>query len=91
MTDQSGFDISWIDGGAEPSHPANLGYPHGIDLDISGDARNRCHVTLPYPAKRIGKYVVRCLSCAVSVICTTAGRVDDPRSITIACRAPWED
>lgn len=78
--------VKWIDGGREPQCTPNPAYPSGIDLDSSGGASKTCTVSLPYPAKRIGSYVVECPVCGAKTMCTTAGRVDDPRSIKVACR-----
>jgi hypothetical protein len=77
--------IEWIDRGLEPTQPANPAYPNGITVDVSNGARAACLVTLPYPAKRIGAYAIRC-ECGASVAVTTAGRRDDPRSVKIACK-----
>lgn len=78
------FDISWIDHGREPQCTPNPRFPEGIDLDFSG-GKPSCTTLLPYPAKRCGLYVVKCNLCGFSAACTTAGRPDDPRSITIPC------
>lgn len=43
-------------------------------------------IDLPYPAERCGVYLVTCDKCGYSAAITTAGRVDDPRSVTIPCR-----
>jgi hypothetical protein len=80
------FDIHWEDKYAEPQVKPNPAYPNGIDLDGSRGAEIACKVALPYPAKRIGVYVVRCKLCGYSIGVTTAGRPDDPRSITVACK-----
>lgn len=78
--------VKWIDGKREPQCAPNQAYPNGIDLDASGGAVKACKVDLPYPAKRIGSYVVECPVCGAKTMCTTAGRTDDPRSIKVACR-----
>jgi hypothetical protein len=78
--------IVWKDRGLEPREQPNPEYPEGIDLDISGGVTPACVVTLPYPARRIGLYLVECELCGVRVACTTAGRPDDPRSVKIACK-----
>jgi hypothetical protein len=83
---ESRFDIKWKDAGREPQSTPNPAYPNGIDLDASKGAAVTCVVALPYPAQRCGAYVVACLICGIKVACTTAGRVDDPRSIRVACR-----
>lgn len=81
------FDIRWLDGRAEPQCKPNPAYPDGIDLDVSGGAAHSCETPLPYPAKRIGSYVVTCKVCGTRTACTTAGRPDDPRSLKVPCRA----
>lgn len=78
--------VQWIDGEREPQCAPNPAYPNGIDIDVSGRADKTCTVALPYPAKRIGSYVVECPVCGARTGCTTAGRADDPKSIKVACR-----
>lgn len=79
------FHIEWRDSGDEPQCPADPDYPEGIDLDLSLGVAQSCICALPYPAKRIGGYVVTCKICGYRGGCTTAGRADDPRSIKVAC------
>lgn len=80
------FKIEWIDGARDPQCLPNPSYPNGIDIDVSRGREKTCTVALPYPAKRIGAYVVTCETCGFRAGCTTAGRPDDPRSIKIPCR-----
>jgi hypothetical protein len=80
------FTVEWIDGGREPQNPPDPRYPDGIDLNIAGNNPVRCTVELPYPARRCGQYVVECTKCKFIGMITTAGRKDDPRSVTVACR-----
>jgi hypothetical protein len=80
------FTLHWIDAGKEPACPSDPAYPDGIDLDVSSGSEPTCKVPLPYPAKRIGSYVIGCNLCGIKVICTTAGRRDDPRSIRVRCQ-----
>jgi len=80
-----GFKITWLDSGLEPRCAPNPNYPNGIDVDVSDGALKTCRVELPYPAKRIGRYRVECEKCGIKAECTTAGRPDDPTSITIGC------
>lgn len=85
------FIIEWNDSGREPQCATNPKYPDGIDL---GDARSlepSCKVMLPYPALRCGFYVVRCRLCEMSIAITTAGRADDPRSVTLPCILPPQE
>ncbi len=78
--------IEWIDKGREPQCAPDPAYPTGKDLDCSTVLRPSCRTDLPYPAKRCGLYVVTCEECGMSVACTTAGRPDDPRSLTMPCK-----
>jgi hypothetical protein len=80
------FDIEWIDGGREPRCAPDPTYPSGKDVVITTE-EPFCLVSLPYPAKRCGAYVVRCQKCGLSIAATTAGRADDPRSLTMPCKA----
>jgi hypothetical protein len=87
---QENFTIEWTDHEREPKCAPDPEYPDGIDIDVSGNAERKCKVVLPYPAKRCGVYIVRCKICGSSAACTTAGRIDDPRSITIPCKISGE-
>jgi hypothetical protein len=78
--------IDWIDQRLEPKNKADPRYPDGIDLDCSAGAANTCLVKLPYPARRIGYYVITCKHCGLTGMVTTAGRSDDPRSIKMKCK-----
>ena len=79
------FAIEWIDGSREPSCAPDPAYPAGIDLDCSAGLPS-CSTELPYPAKRCGVYLVECLTCHLRIGVTTAGRADDPKSLTMACK-----
>jgi NifB/MoaA-like Fe-S oxidoreductase len=78
--------IEWIDSGREPKCDPDPNYPNGIDVNGTLPGERSCKVDLPYPAKRCGLYVVTCSKCGIRVATTTAGRPDDPRSITIPCK-----
>lgn len=80
--------ITWIDRGREPQSPPNPEYPDGVDVDVTAGANGEktCKVDLPYPAKRCGMYVIHCKTCDWITAVTTAGRPDDPRSVTIPCK-----
>ena len=80
------FEITWYDAGREPRVAPNPLYPDGVDVDLMGPFETGCKVSVPYPAKRIGSYRLWCKLCNVHVAVTTAGRSDDPRSITIPCK-----
>lgn len=79
-------DVLWVDGGREPKEEPDPDYPKGIDLDMTGTQQSSCTVSLPYPARRIGYYVVVCSRCLLRVSITTAGRPDDPRSARLPCQ-----
>lgn len=78
--------VTWIDGHREPQCPSDPNYPKGVDLDVSAGAQRTCKTQLAYPAKRCGRYTIVCEICGLTVAVSTAGRADDPRSITLACR-----
>lgn len=78
--------IEWVDGGREPQCSPNPSFPEGIDLDCSSGAELACTYDLPYPAKRCGYYLITCKVCGFKAGATTAGRPDDPRSITMPCK-----
>ena len=78
--------IKWFDSGHEPKGQPNPDFPRGYDIDVSHGAEHSCFIDLPYPAKRIGHYYIKCRVCGAKVLCTTAGRVDDPKSVRMACK-----
>lgn len=84
MRTKGQFKIQWIDRGREPQCVPDLRFPNGVDIDVSC-GKPACKAILPYPAKRCGYYYVECLKCGTNAIVTTAGRIDDPRSITLPC------
>lgn len=80
--------VIWNDAGREPQCAPDPEYPNGKDLDMTPflqDGWPTCKVDLPYPAKRCGVYMVEC-ECGLTVAVTTAGRPDDPRSVTVGCK-----
>ena len=79
------FEIDWIDRRRNPRSPPDPRYPEGMDICIAAGDGPTCSTLLGYPARRCGYYVVRCLRCGLTVTCTTAGRPDDPRSLTVNC------
>lgn len=74
----SDFLVEWVDAGPEPQCAPNPKYPDGIDLDGTAGREPFCYMALPYPARRCGHFVLRCRTCKMSVVVTTAGRPDDP-------------
>lgn len=80
----SNLEVTWIDHGREPKCEPNPDFPEGQDIDISF-GRPSCSVDLPYPAERCGVFIVKCDVCGLSLGLTTAGRPDDPRTVTVPC------
>lgn len=85
MEPKSRFYVRWIDAGREPQNPPNPAHPDGVDIDASKGEGPACSTPLPYPARRIGAYVVACETCGARALVTTAGRPDDPRSLRMSC------
>lgn len=83
---QNRHRVTWVDGRAEPKCAPNPAYPTGIDVDLSTPDADACAITLKYPAKRIGRYEIECAECGGKFAVTTAGRPDDPRSVTVPCK-----
>jgi hypothetical protein len=83
------WKLEWVDRGVEPQCAPDPDYPNGKDVDFSKwcvDGWPTCRLDLPYPAKRCGAYLIECLACGMTVAVTTAGRADDPRSVTVGCK-----
>lgn len=81
--------VEWLDSGREPECEPNPDYPEGKVIGIppaGAEGSPVCVVDLPYPAKRIGAYIVTCSKCGWRVAITTAGRVDDPKRLILECR-----
>lgn len=78
--------VTWVDSGREPTEKPDPRYPTGMVVDMAREALAVCTIDLPYPAKRCGHHHVKCSLCGLSVAITTAGRVDDPCKVRLACR-----
>lgn len=79
------WDMYWIDREREPTQPPNPDYPNGIEMDMS-DGQKSCESVLPYPAPRCGMFYIDCKRCGTNAMITTAGRIDDPRSVKLKCK-----
>ena len=99
------FEIEWIDSQREPvcePNPDFLNGAHFVVFPNNGGVIAKdseppeitgadfCTVLLPYPAKRCGLFKVGCTSCGYAFAITTAGRVDDPKTVTVICKLPPE-
>lgn len=78
--------VEWIDRMREPKCAPNPHFPDGIDANCTFGQAPSCSTPLPYPAPRCGTYIVECEICGMRVGITTAGRRDDPRSLTMPCK-----
>jgi hypothetical protein len=78
--------VTFVDRGRTAKCPPDPMFPHGKDIDASHKSKHACTAQIPYPAPRCGLMVVHCSKCDQSVALTVAGRVDDPRSLKMACR-----
>lgn len=80
------LNVKWIDGHRIARLRPNPNYPMGIDVDTSAGAVKTCTTSLPYPAERCGFYQIKCERCGLTALISTAGRLDDPRSVRVACK-----
>lgn len=80
--------VQWFDGEREPQNPPNPAFPNGMDVDLSQGAKRVCKIELPYPARRCGMYLIACQACGLRIGVSTAGRPDDPRTVTLGCNRP---
>lgn len=78
--------VDWHSDGRTAQHPPDPAYPEGKPVDVSNGARATCSVDLPYPAPSCGIWVVVCPDCGLRLGFTAAGRIDDPRRVTVACQ-----
>lgn len=76
---------TWVDRNREPQCEPDPKFPNGTELDVSAGSLNTCAMTVPYPAPRCGLYIIECDRCGQRVGITTAGRPDDPRTVTLGC------
>lgn len=79
------FTITWVDRKRWPQDKPDPAFPEGVDIDLTQGGSPSCGSPLPYPAKRCGLFYVECRRCRANAVITTAGRVDDPRSVRIRC------
>jgi hypothetical protein len=82
----SNLKVYFLSGKRQARCPSDPAYPHGMDVDLSDGAMSTCAGNLPYPAECCGMLMVRCAKCGANAAITTAGRVDDPRTVKLACK-----
>ena len=81
------FDIKPMLRRGPPQCPPNPDYPNGVDVQEAAPGVPSCRADLPYPAPERLVWQVRCRRCGFSLAITAAGRLDDPRSVTVPCKA----
>ena len=79
------IDVTFLDAGREPQCEPDPNFPNGRLMDFGRPGMNRCVVELPYPAPRCGAWQMTCDICGLRLTITTAGRVDDPRTVALPC------
>lgn len=84
------WTIEWIprDGGRKPKVAPDPQFPNGKELDTANREFPSCRGELPYvlwPERGIGLLVIECRRCGMRTGVTTAGRPDDPISLTQNC------
>lgn len=81
------IDVKFIDEGRTATEKPDPKFPDGRDLNIAPHVLAKvCCRNLPYPAPRCGQYAIRCRVCGLTALVSVAGRPDDPRTITLACK-----
>lgn len=80
------ISLEWVSHGRKARCQPNPDYPGGVEVNLAGDGIG-CEKVIPYPAPECGVWVVRCERCGASTAITAAGRSDDPKQITLACKA----
>jgi hypothetical protein len=78
--------VTFLDSGHEPKCAPDPAFPEGRDVDLSKGASKTCAADLPYPAPRCGVMMLKCERCGYSAAVTVAGRIDDPRKVTLPCK-----
>lgn len=85
MGDQ--FSIKATDRRGPPRCPSNPAYPAGKHIQLASPGVPSCSTEIPYPADECLTWIIRCKRCGLAVAITAAGRPDDPRSLTVSCKA----
>lgn len=80
------LSVTFISHNRKPTCAPNPAYPNAMDIDLTKGAKVACLAELPYPAECCGVLIVRCAKCNESAAITTAGRIDDPRTVKMPCR-----
>lgn len=88
----SDWKITWKPraGSRQPTEKPNPQYPNGTHLNsIHNPDRPSCIGDLPYklwPERGLGILIIECRTCGLVTAVTTAGRPDDPITLTQNCK-----
>lgn len=80
------IDVVFLDSGREPQCKPDPNFPDGRHIVMAEKGVEVCTWNLPYPAPRCGFYNVECKKCGKKATISVAGRIDDPRILTVACK-----
>lgn len=81
------FTITWHPSGrGKARSPSDPNFSGGTNFDVSKGATRTCTIGLPYPAPECGQHLAICDKCGFSIAITAAGRLDDPRTVKVACK-----
>ena len=81
------IDVEFLDSGRTAQCKSDPAFPEGMSINLARkDDRQTCTRNLPYPAPRIGTYMITCTICKLKAAITVAGRPDDPRIVTLPCK-----
>lgn len=82
------IDVQFISAGRNATEKPDPKFPDGMTVNLAPHALARtCTRNLPYPAPHCGQYAIKCRSCGLTAIVTVAGRPDDPKIVTLPCKA----
>ena len=80
------IEVTFLSHHRKPQCAPDPKHPNGIDLDLTDGAAVACLAELPYPAECCGVLIIHCKTCDYSAAITTAGRIDDPRTVKLPCK-----
>ncbi len=82
------IEVTFVDSGRVAREKPDPAFPNGKPVNCATNALVKtCTRNLPYPAPRVGSYLIRCLRCDWRGVISVAGRPDDPNMVTIQCKA----
>lgn len=79
------FKLQFLTKGQKATQQPDPRYPTGMEVDMSYGRTPTCQIKPPYPAVSVGTFHATCDRCGLTIAFTVAGRVDDPKLVTVAC------